>query len=431
MTQTYNAKKWLWAGYSCFVVLFLGFGIWAANYALSGAVIVSAHFDTGAQRQIVQHPHGGVVATAAVEDGAPVAQGDILLTLDQPDWRNEHQVVVGNLIALQARRARLWAEHSGTDLAFDPDLLAFADTHPLGVESLENEGVLFDAQAALHRQTLAQIETQEQQLAAQAVGLHSEENAVARLVRLVSVDLENQQDLLDKGLTQASRVSSLDQQLARHARDMAQLQTRIAQLGGQGTRLHLDRLQLESDRRQRAASELRDVDVQLASLQQSLAALNKRLESLTVVAPIAGRIHGLGGTTVGTIVGPGAAILEILPQDGSLRAIALARPQEIDLIHTGQSVRLLLSDFGSQDAPEIIGTVGYVAADAVQNPNTGLREFRVEIDITPATLADIPADQTVQPGMSADAFFLTQDRTLLAMLVGPMMAYFKKAFRDT
>lgn len=430
MTSAYPTKHVLRIGFAGLFVLFAGFGFWAATSTLSGSVAVQAVIDTGQQRHIVQHAQGGTVAHLYARDGDIVQPGDLILELTQPDWLSQHDVQLGRVIALTARKARLLAEQNNTDLIYDADVIRLAQTHPSGPQNLENERILFDAQAALHRQTLAQIETQHQLLAAQTIGLRSQETAVARIVSLVTDDLQDQRDLLAKGLTQASRVSALDQQLASHARDMAQLQTQIAQTGAQETQLNLNRIRIEADRHQKAAAELRDVELQLIQAEKELSATAARLDRLTLRAPVKGRVHGMNAITRGSVIGAGNPIFELLPDDGTLRAVADVRPNQIDLIDLQQPVRLVLSDFDPQLAMELTGHVSHIASDAVVDQTSGQRVFRVDIELTEQDLAVIDDTVRLQPGMSADAIFLAADRTLLAMLVDPLWGYFRTAFID-
>ena len=51
------------------LVLIGGFGSWATFSSLSGAIIASGQIAVEKNRQVVQHPDGGVVAEIVVEEG--------------------------------------------------------------------------------------------------------------------------------------------------------------------------------------------------------------------------------------------------------------------------------------------------------------------------------------------------------------------------
>src|SRR6056297_4188315 len=64
------------------VLLLGGFGTWAATTTISGAIIASGRIEVDQNRQVVQHPDGGVVAAINVDEGDRVEAFDILVELD-------------------------------------------------------------------------------------------------------------------------------------------------------------------------------------------------------------------------------------------------------------------------------------------------------------------------------------------------------------
>ena len=73
------------------LVLIGGFGSWATFSSLSGAIIASGQIEVEKNRQVVQHPDGGVVAEIVVEEGELVQRNAVLVRLDpvpnSPRWR--------------------------------------------------------------------------------------------------------------------------------------------------------------------------------------------------------------------------------------------------------------------------------------------------------------------------------------------------------
>ncbi|MDG1259896.1 MAG: biotin/lipoyl-binding protein, partial [Paracoccaceae bacterium] len=49
---------------------------------MSGAIVAEGQIEVDQNRQVIQHPDGGVVAAIAVDEGQTVTTGDILLQLD-------------------------------------------------------------------------------------------------------------------------------------------------------------------------------------------------------------------------------------------------------------------------------------------------------------------------------------------------------------
>jgi HlyD family secretion protein len=111
--RRWSARSSLLLGFLCLLLLLGGFGAWAASTHITGAVIASGRVEVAQNRQVVQHPDGGVVSEILVKEGDEVQQGDLLLRLDAEQLQSELAVVEGQLLEILARQARLEAEESG------------------------------------------------------------------------------------------------------------------------------------------------------------------------------------------------------------------------------------------------------------------------------------------------------------------------------
>ena len=82
-------------------------------------------------RQIVQHPDGGVAAEINVVEAQAVKAGDLLIRLDGTLLQSELAIVEGQLFEMRARRARLEAERDDKDApVFSGELAEMAKTRP-------------------------------------------------------------------------------------------------------------------------------------------------------------------------------------------------------------------------------------------------------------------------------------------------------------
>ena len=100
-------------GLAALAALVLGFGLWSALTPLAGAVVAHGQVEVDRDRQVVQHPDGGVVSSILVNEGALVRAGQPLLRLDGAALGSELAILDGRLAELAARSARLLAERDG------------------------------------------------------------------------------------------------------------------------------------------------------------------------------------------------------------------------------------------------------------------------------------------------------------------------------
>ncbi|MGB1234232.1 MAG: HlyD family type I secretion periplasmic adaptor subunit [Planktomarina sp.] len=430
MKGDWGIGRLLTKGLLVLVVLVFGFGSWAVFAQISGAVIVPAHVDVGANRHTLQHPRGGKVVAVHVKNGERVVAGQELLQLDAGQMQTEHAILQGQRAALLARHTRLLAEQSNSDLIFPAEFITLTAALPDVTTILENERSLFDAQNDLQTQALAQLDQQRRQLTIQRDGILAERRAVQSRFVLVAATLEDQQALLRKGLTQAERVSNLAQQSAMLEGDLARLETAFADVGARESQVSLDALRLKSDRYQKVVAELSDTDIRLVGLEEQLRALSTGIAAQKITAPIDGVIHGMGFTVRGAIIRPGEPILEVLPINEQPRAVASLKPAHIDQVHLGQSVSLRLPDLGNRNAPELQGTVTHISADAFVDQGSGQRFYRVNIDIPKDSMVELGDANLLLPGMSVEAFLHTGAKRPIAYLTDPFLDYFRKAFRE-
>ena len=108
--RTWSARGPLVMGWLTMMVLVGGFGAWSVFTTLSGAVIAPGQLEVEQNRQVVQHPDGGVVEAIWVKEGQLVAAGDPLVRLDGGLLGSELAIVEGQYFELQARQGRLEAE---------------------------------------------------------------------------------------------------------------------------------------------------------------------------------------------------------------------------------------------------------------------------------------------------------------------------------
>ena len=144
----WSASGYVRYGLALTALLIFGLGTWSATAMLAGAVVAPGQLRVEAQRQVVQHPDGGVVGEILVDEGDVVEAGDVLIRIDGTKLNSELAVLESQLYELMARRGRLQAEQAGRDeLSFDPELLEAAAEEPAVAELIDGQRQLFDARS--------------------------------------------------------------------------------------------------------------------------------------------------------------------------------------------------------------------------------------------------------------------------------------------
>ncbi|WP_371055642.1 HlyD family type I secretion periplasmic adaptor subunit [Rhodosalinus sp. K401] len=418
-------------GLVALVTLVGGFGTWSAMTEISGAVVASGQIEVERNRQVVQHPDGGVVEGILVDEGDTVQADQVLIRLDAGEMRSELAIVEGQLFELMARRGRLEAERDEADApVFDSLLVERADISAEVRGLIDGQLRLFEARRESVETEAGQLRRRAAQIGNQIEGIDAQQTALTRQLSLIEEELSDQQSLLDRGLAQTSRVLSLQREEARLSGLVGELTAQRAQAQGRITEIEIEILNLRSRRREEAITRLRDLQFRELELSERRRTLVERLRRMEVRAPVAGIIYGLQVFAPRSVIRPADPLLYIVPQDRPLVIAARVAPIHIDQVYPGQDVTLRFSAFDQRSTPELFGQVTQVSADIFTDEATQNAYYRAEITLSEAEQDRLPDDPVLVPGMPVEAFIRTDDRTPIAYLLKPLTDYFSKAFRE-
>lgn len=432
-----KSKRSRWRGGYPIILGFLGLAcligilvVWGVYARIAGAIIASGMIQVESNRQVVQHPDGGVVGAILSRDGDQVIAGDVVLRLDDTFLRSELSIVEGQLFELLARQARLEAERDGLDdlilplASNDPDL-----ANPIELDLLEGQRRLFQARKDTIAAELDQIAEQRRQLEAQIIGTEAELTAIETQLALIEEERSDADSLLERGLIQVPRVLALRREEANLQGLIGRLQANIAQLRGQIAGLRLQEVGLATSRREESIAALRDLQFRTTELAERRLSLREQLSRLDVRAPVSGTVFGSSVFALQSVIQPAAPLMFIVPQDQPLIVSARVDSIHIDQVHLGQAATLRFSALDQRRTPEINGTVSQLSADVVRDEATGEQFYQVELIPNAVDLPKLQG-QELLPGMPVEAFIRTGDRSPLNYLMKPLTDYFVRAFRE-
>ena len=434
MTKTSKNPKQRWSttgpmtlGLLALLVLVGGFGAWSVMAQISGAVITSGQIEVDRNRQVIQHPDGGVVEAILVQEGDTVAKGDTLIRLDASLLRSELAVVEGQLFEIIARRGRLEAERDNKAmLTFDPKLAEVVQ----GTDLIAGQTRLFDARLESNMRAIEQLQQQRAQISSQILGITAQQTALVTQSDLIQQELSNQQTLLRQQLIQASRVLALQREEANLLGRVGELTASAAQAAERRTEIEIQILTLASTRREEAITRLRDLQSNELELSERRRTLRQRLDRLDLRAPVSGVVYGMQVFAEQSVIRGAEPVMFLVPQDRPLVIATKVQPTDIDQIYLGQKVTLRFSAFDQRRTPELLGTVTLVSADIFLDDATQASYYQAEIQLNAGEAKKLPDDMVMIPGMPVEAFVRTADRSPMDYLIKPLADYFAKAFRE-
>lgn len=424
-----SIKRHIWVIMLIALALIGGLGSWAMATTLAGAVVANGSFVVDSYVKQVQHPTGGIVGEILVQNGDRVESGDVLLRLDATQTQANLAIVVKRLDEMAARLARLQAERDDLDSIVFPDTLLARTDDPDAAAAMRSEQSLFSFRQTAREGQKAQLRERIEQYRAEVAGLETQAEAFGRALAVTETEIADLKTLFDKNLVSVQRLNALEREAASLEASRGEVLAHRAQALGKITETELQILQIDIDLKTEVGQELREVQVQIGEYVERRITAEDALHRIDLVAPQDGIVHQLAVHTVGGVINAAEVLMEIVPDNDSLALDANVSPADIDQIHLGQPAIVRLSAFNQRTTPELNGWVNRIAADAIQDERTGRSFYRVRITVSPEELERLQS-LTLVPGMPAEAFIQTGERTPLSYLIKPLSDQINRAFRE-
>jgi protease secretion system membrane fusion protein len=168
---------------------------------------------------------------------------------------------------------------------------------------------------------------------------------------------------------------------------------------------------------------------QLAEQESRLAALDFDLENTQVKSPVDGSVLNLSVFTKGAVTQMGSVLLEVEPQDAALIVEARVPVHLIDKVYLNLPVELMFPAFNQRSTPNIPGKVIVVPNNRTQDPRTGEPYYKIQVEVTDAGKRKL-RDNKVRPGMPAQVFIVTGERTMMSYLLKPITDRLRTALHE-
>lgn len=421
-------------GVAVIAVAIGGFGIWSGTAPIAGAVVANGVFVATGQNKTVQHLEGGVIKEILVNEGDTVEEGQPLILLDETASQAELRRLVLRQARLWAMEARLEAEARGQNrFEFPADLMRAAQTDRDIAEILETQRNAFEARRNNLESEAATLKSGIDALDERIKGGRTQLQAVERQLKIIEEELETKSALLKNGMVRKPEVLSLQRAQASLQGETGRLVGEIGDSRERIARINEQLLGLHNASKKTASEQVQEVKAELNDVRERMRSASRVVERGTIVAPVKGVVVKMRYHTASGVIEPGKSIMEILPVRDTLVVEARVRPQDIDDVHTGQKATVRLTALSQRVTPMIDGKVVYVSADALpddKSPVVRNDAYVVRVQLDEQEAAEVKHFKAT-PGMPADVYITTAERTFLQYLVQPLKDSMSRAFRES
>jgi len=378
-----DMSKATWTLYLMAVAVIVAIA-WASTARVDEITRADGRVVPDGKEQVIASLEGGILRELYVREGMQVQEGQELAQLDPTRFEAQQNEVQVKRTALRGTIARLNAEANGRALQFPSDVAAV----PSVVEAET------DAYTARKR------------------GLDEAVRSNARSIELVMKELGVSEAMAAKGLMSDVEVMRLRRQV---------------------NDLHLQSQERVNRFRQDASTELVRVQTDLAQIEEQLAGRQDVLRRTVLTSPVRGLVKNIRSVTVGGVVSPGAAMMEIVPITSRVLIEARVKPSEIGFLRVGQTAEIKLAAYDYTTYGGLRGKIEYISPDALGDADKAVAQdqtyYRVMLRTDRSTLRERGKPLTVLPGMTGSVEVRTGERSVLSFLLRPMLKS-KEAFRE-
>lgn len=422
--KIYNRLGWL--------IIIGGIGsfiIWACIAPLDKGVPLHGKITVSSNQKAIQHEAGGTVDEILVKEGQIVQQGQTLINMNPTHAASAAESSRVQYITASAMQARLIAERDGKN---EIDFAAmFDDTlaDPNVQESMLLQQQVFQSRRKAIRSTLSVIDKTISNQLSKIQGLTASVASKQTQKNSITQQLDNMRSLAEEGYMPANRVLELEQTLASLDAQIAADNGNINSAKGEVETLKLEKIQRKREYQKEVNSQLAEVQQQASTLKSRLLDLDRNVNNIAIKAPVDGAIVGLAVFTKGAVIPAGFTVMNIVPEHDHLVVEGQLPVHLVDKVQPDLPVNLLFTAFNQNETPTIPGVVTQVSADRFTDENTGMPFYKVVSKVAPDSLHLIK-DLNIRPGMPVEMFIKTGERSLMNYLLKPFFDHLQLALSE-
>jgi len=416
-------RRWASMLLTCVIATIIATIVWASWASLEEVTKGIGRVIPASKIKFVQNLEGGIVSDILTDDGARVKKGEVLLRIDPTGFGSRLNESLERRAGLRAAITRLHAESQATTPTFPKELLK---KHP---ELVARENALFKSRRSELRSSLAALNEQATQKLQEMSETRSQVAVFKRSLNFVREELRLMRPAVNDGIVPKI--------------ELIRLQARVNELAGKlsGAELALPRLkaafdeatqrQHERERQFRATaqSELNQLQLELAALEQAISAQRDRVARTEVRSPVDGIIKEVKVTTIGQVVQPGMDLVEVLPVEDSLLIETKVRPSDIAFLRPGQQAIVKITAYDYTIFGSLPGKLERISADTIQDAE-GNSFYLIRVRTEKNFLGNKNEGNSILPGMVAQVDIVTGRKTILQYLTKPLVRIREQALRE-
>ena len=395
------------------------FFFWAALAPLDQGIAVQGTVVVSGKRKAVQSLGGGVVSRILVHEGQVVHQGQALFRLDQTQLSADVQSLQAQYRVAWASQARWQSERDNLPRVVFPSELS-TDPDPHLALVLEGQRQLFSSRREAFSREQAGIRASIDGAGAQLAGMRRARSDMLARADSLRSQLDNLKPLAENGYIPRNRLLDYQRQLSQVQQDLAQNSGESGRVEQGIVESRLKLSQHSEEYQKEVRSQLAEAQLKSLTLEQQLRSAGFDLQHSEISAPAEGIAVNLSVHTEGAVIRAGETLLEIVPQGERLEVEGHLPVNLVDKVGSQLPVDILFTAFNQSRTPRVPGEVSLVSADQLLDEKTGVPYYVLRSSVSDSALEKLNG-LVIKPGMPAEMFVRTGERSLLNYLFKPLL----------
>lgn len=413
------ARATVWTVCACLLVAL----VWAKFAVLEEVTTGEGKAIPSSKVQVIQNLEGGIVTEIFVREGQVVNKGDTLLRLDDTRFLSNRGETEADRMALVARVERLSAEAEGRPLALPEELVKVAP------QLVEDEMALYRSrQQRLHSEQNT-LREQLQQKTQELAEFRAKAQQYRSSLGLIQQELNMSQPLVATGAISQVEILRLRRSAVevRGSLDATTLAIPRAESAVEEIKSRIEESELGF--RSDAFKELNEMRTELKKITSTSVAIDDRVTRTTVVSPVHGVIKLLKVNTIGGVVQPGDAMVEVVPLEDNLLIEAKVRPQDVAFLHPGQKAMVKFTAYDYTIYGGLKAKLELISADTITDEE-GNSFYLIQVRTDRSHLGSDEHPLLIIPGMVATVDIITGEKSVLDYLLKPVLKARSEALRE-
>jgi adhesin transport system membrane fusion protein len=406
-----RGHPWAWTCTLLSLSFFVVFFIWADIATIDDVTRGMGTVIPAQGVQPIQSERGGTITDILVDENAMVDQGQPVVTISNVQAMAGFNELQQRMVDLTLALKRLAAEEQGWDLSFTDEE---QEKHPQAVEAqmslfrtrkqqFEGQLVLLESQLEARKKEVS--EAKERKIASEdALGLLHRQEATVRPLVGTSYSQIDYLELKQRIVTQRGELDSIVKTIARAESGVNAAQERLGNL--------------RAERLANIADEINKSRVELGTVEQQIKASDEQVTRTELRSPVRGQVKRVI-LKKDSVAKPAETIMEIIPTEGALEIEAKFSPADRGFLFVNQDAMVKITTYDFSIYGGLRAKVIKISDDTILDKR-GEPWYEVRFMTNRKSLLYQGRELAILPGMTVSVDVLTDKKTVLSHIIGPI-----------